>query len=291
MKLLKGLEKIARENEPVAGYTWFGIGGEARYFFEPRTVEQLQEVTRRCKENKVPVFVLGAGSNILVPDSGIDGAVVKLAGDFENVEFVANGVEVGAAVLISGLVLNLIREGRSGLEGLAGIPGSVGGCVRINAGGTFGDIGSAVKSVTVMNEDGDVFDRDREDLIFGYRTSNITARYILGARFSLVEDDPKRIMNQVKKIWIYKKNTQPAGTRNSGCIFKNPRGMSAGALIDKAGLKGRSIGGAKVSEKHANFIVVDETATAFDVLKLIDLVRDEVAREFNVYLEKEIEVW
>ena len=291
MTLLCGLEEIAKENEPIAGYTWFGIGGNARYFFSPRNIEQLKQVTLRCNENNIPIQVLGAGSNILVPDTGLDGAVVKLSGDFENVSYIDGGVKVGAAVNMSNLVLSAIKNGRSGLEGLTGIPGSAGGCIRINAGGSFGDIGSVVKSVTVMNEDGDVFDRCRADLTFGYRTSNISSRYILESEFILTEDDSRRIMSQVKKIWIYKKNTQPAGTRNSGCIFKNPRGMSAGALIDKAGLKGRCIGGAKVSEKHANFIVVEDGVTAFDVLKLIDLIRDEVAKEFNIHLEKEIEVW
>ncbi len=291
MTLLSGLEQIARENEPLADYTWFGIGGEARFFFEPRTIDELKDVARRCRENDIAMRVLGSGSNILVPDSGVEGAVIRLSGDFEDVTFVEDGVEAGAAFRMSNLVLRTIREGRSGLEGLTGVPGSVGGCVRINAGGAFGDVGSAVSSVSVMNDEGDVFDRQREDLIFEYRSSNITSRFILGARFSLREDEQRRIMSQVKKIWIYKKNTQPVGSRNSGCIFKNPRGMSAGALIEKAGLKGTKIGGAEVSEKHANFIVVNDGATAFDVLKLIDLVRDKVAREFNIHLEKEIEVW
>lgn len=288
---MSGLEQIARENEPLADYTWFGIGGEARFFFEPRTIDELKDVARRCRENDIAMRVLGSGSNILVPDSGVEGAVIRLSGDFEDVTFVEDGVEAGAAFRMSNLVLRTIREGRSGLEGLTGVPGSVGGCVRINAGGAFGDVGSAVSSVSVMNDEGDVFDRQREDLIFEYRSSNITSRFILGARFSLREDEQRRIMSQVKKIWIYKKNTQPVGSRNSGCIFKNPRGMSAGALIEKAGLKGTKIGGAEVSEKHANFIVVNDGATAFDVLKLIDLVRDKVAREFNIHLEKEIEVW
>ena len=141
------------------------------------------------------------------------------------------------------------------------------------------------------DEDGAVFERFRADLAFGYRSTNITSKFILAARFATTEDDPNRILRQVKQIWIYKKNTQPLAAGSAGCIFKNPRGMSAGALIDKAGLKGRRVGGAMISEKHANFILADKTATAFDVLKLIDMVRDSVAGEFGVNLEKEIEVW
>jgi UDP-N-acetylmuramate dehydrogenase len=189
------------------------------------------------------------------------------------------------------MVLRCVREGLSGLEGLTGVPGSVGGGVRMNAGGAFGDIGSSVESVKVMTEDGEVFTRFREDLAFAYRSTNITSKFILSAEFRLNEDDPHRILRQVKQIWIYKKNTQPLGRRNAGCIFKNPRGLSAGALIDRAGLKGHRIGGAYVSEKHANFIVGDPGAKASDVLKLINLIRDSVYDKSGVYLELEIEVW
>jgi UDP-N-acetylmuramate dehydrogenase len=142
-----------------------------------------------------------------------------------------------------------------------------------------------------MNDDGEVFTRYRTDLAFAYRSTNISSRFILAAEFRLSEDDPHRILKQVKQIWIYKKNTQPLGKRNAGCIFKNPRGMSAGALIDRAGLKGKRIGGAYVSEKHANFILADDGATASDVLKLINHIRDVVYERNGVYLELEVEVW
>ena len=238
------------------------------------------------------MYVLGSGANLLVADTGVRGAVIHLAdGTFGEVMVGENIVDAGAAVDMGKLILRCVREGVSGLEPLTGIPGSIGGCVKMNAGGAFGDIGSVVESVTVMDEDGAVFERFRADLAFGYRSTNITSKFILGARFATTEDDPNRILRQVKQIWIYKKNTQPLAAGSAGCIFKNPRGMSAGALIDKAGLKGRRVGGAMISEKHANFILADKTATAFDVLKLIDMVRDSVAGEFGVNLEKEIEVW
>jgi len=161
----------------------------------------------------------------------------------------------------------------------------------MNAGGAFGDIGSSVESVTVMSEEGEVFTRFRNDLAFGYRSTNIASKFILAAEFRLVDDDPHTILKQVKQIWIYKKNTQPLGYRNAGCVFKNPRGLSAGALIDRAGLKGRRVGGAVVSERHANFILVREGATASDVLKLINIIRETVYRKSEVYLELELEVW
>jgi UDP-N-acetylmuramate dehydrogenase len=292
MKLFDGLETIVRTNEPMADHTWFRIGGPSEYFIEPETQEQLRDVVLRCRENNVPMYVLGSGANLLVADAGLKGAVIRLAGaEFTRIQFNEAGVSVGAGVEMGALVLRCVREGRSGLEGLTGIPGSIGGCVWMNAGGAFGDIGSAVESVTVMNADGEIFQRLRADLAFAYRSSNITSRFILGAQFGLTEDDPHRILKQVKQIWIYKKNTQPLAVRNAGCVFKNPRGLSAGALIDKAGMKGKRIGGAQVSDKHANFILAHQGATAFDVLRLIDMIRDAVAREFNVNLEKEIQVW
>lgn len=292
MKLFDGLEAIVKENEPLSKHTWFRIGGPARYFVEPRTFDELCRVVRRCRENDIPLYVLGGGANLLVADAGVKGAVIRLAGEeFRQMRFDENTLTVGAGADMGKVVLRCVREGRSGLEGLTGVPGTVGGCVRMNAGGAFGDIGSAVETVTVMDEDGNTFQRFRSDLAFAYRSSNITAKFILSATFSLTEDDPHRILKEIKQIWIHKKNTQPLAARNAGCIFKNPRGMSAGALIDKAGMKGRRVGGARVSEKHANFILAEPGATAFDVLRLIDMVREAVAREFNVNLEKEIEVW
>ena len=155
----------------------------------------------------------------------------------------------------------------------------------MNAGGAFGDIGNVVEQVEVMNDEGEVFTRHRDDLAFAYRSTNINSKFILWAQFKLSEDDPQRILKQVKQIWIYKKNTQPLGSRNAGCVFKNPRGMSAGALIDLAGLKGRRIGGAYVSEKHANFILAEPGTTASDVLKLINVIRETVYKKNEVYLE------
>lgn len=292
MKLFDGLETIVRTELPLAPYTWLRLGGPAQYFIEPNTQEQLTEVIRRCRENEIPVRILGGGANLLVDDSGVRGAVVRLSGEeFTAVTFTDQGVKAGAAADLSRLVLRTVREGWSGMECLTGIPGTVGGAVRMNAGGSFGDIGNVVESVSLMDEDGVTFSRLRGDVVFGYRTTNINSKVILGAEFRLVPDSPRRILNQVKQIWIYKKNTQPLGTRNAGCVFKNPRGLSAGAMIDKSGLKGKRVGGAHVSEKHANFILADDGTHASDVLKLIALIRETVYKRYEVYLELEIEVW
>jgi UDP-N-acetylmuramate dehydrogenase len=292
MKLFDGYETIVKENEPLSKHTWFRIGGPAKYFIEPTSFDELCQVVKRCRENEIPIYVLGGGANLLVADSGVKGAVIRLAGeDFQQMKLDERSLTVGAGADMGKVVLRCVREGRTGLEGLTGVPGTVGGCVRMNAGGAFGDIGSTIESVTVMDEDGSTFQRFRPDLAFAYRSSNITAKFILSATFNMADDDPHRILKEVKQIWMHKKNSQPLGARNAGCVFKNPRGMSAGALIDKAGMKGKRVGGAYVSEKHANFILAEKGCTAFDVLRLIDMIRDAVAREFNVNLEKEIEVW
>ena len=291
-KLFAGLEEIVRVDEPLAGHTWLRIGGPATYFVCPRNIDELAEVVRRCRENEVPMFVMGGGANLLIDDAGVRGAVIHLgAGTFQETALVDGGLRAGAGADMGKLVLRCVRDGLSGLECLTGVPGSVGGCVKMNAGGAFGDIGNCVETVEVMTEAGEVFSRHRAELAFAYRSTNIAAKFILGAEFRLSDDDPHRILRQVKQIWIYKKNTQPLSQRNAGCIFKNPRGLSAGALIDRAGLKGRRVGGAYVSHKHANFILADEGATASNVLKLINVIREEVYKKSEVYLELEIEVW
>jgi UDP-N-acetylmuramate dehydrogenase len=188
-------------------------------------------------------------------------------------------------------VLDCVRRGLGGIEVLAGIPGSIGGAVRMNAGGIFGDFGSAIESVTLMDNDGDIFEKSKPELSFDYRQTNITTKIILAAQIKLYEADPQQLLKTVKEVWIYKKNTQPLNTKSAGCVFKNPRGMSAGAMIDRTGLKGTKVGGAVVSEKHANFIIAEKGCKSSDVISLIDTVRQKVKEKFDVELELEIEIW
>ncbi|MCI0498141.1 MAG: UDP-N-acetylmuramate dehydrogenase [Planctomycetales bacterium] len=292
MNIFSGFESIVRENCPLRDFTWYGLGGCADYFIQPKTTDQIKEVLNRCRENDMPIHVLGFGSNLLVSDEGVRGVVLKLdAEEFCRFEFNGNILTAGAGANLNKLVLDSVRKGLGGLEALTGIPGSVGGAVRMNAGGNFGDIGSCVKSVTVMDKYGNLFEKEKPELVFDYRWANITAPVILAATMELTESDPEAMLKTVKEVWIYKKNSQPLNTKNAGCIFKNPRGMSAGALIDRAGLKGTQLGGAVVSEKHANFIVTESGCTSTDVKQLIELVRTKVKTAFDVELELEIEIW
>jgi UDP-N-acetylmuramate dehydrogenase len=182
-----------------------------------------------------------------------------------------------------------------GLVHVAGIPATIGGAVRMNAGGAFGDIGESVKRVQVMSDAGQVYYRDQDDLEFGYRRTNIAAPFILEIEFELIRDDPAALMKRYKEIYLHKKNSQPMGDKSAGCCFKNPPaevGATAGQLIDRSGLKGFSIGGASVSEVHANFVVAEpgKTTTA-DVLAVIKHVEQAVAARHGVDLEREIVVW
>jgi len=235
---------------------------------------------------------MGFGSNLLIGDDGVRAAVIKLEADeFVKTQFDGEQVTCWAGAELSKLVLTCVQKGLSGIEALTGIPGSIAGAVKMNAGGNFGDIGSAVESVVLMDSHGNIFEKKKPELVFDYRSTNITAKFILNARLNLADADPGQIMRTVKETWIYKKNNQPLNTRNCGCIFKNPRGVSAGALIDRAGLKGLQVGGATVSEKHANFIIAEGGCASRDVMRLIDAVKQRVKEKFDIELELEIEIW
>ncbi len=287
-----GLEEAVEENVPLAQYTWYKIGGPAKYFIRPRSPEELQRAALRCVENDIPIHVLGLGANLLVSDDGVRGAVFRLDHDhWRTVRADGNRLEVGAGVDMQKLLLKTVRQGLAGIECLAGIPGTIGGGIRMNAGGKFGDLGAVVQRVGVMDITGLLFDRHKDDLVFDYRTTNISAKFILNATLELDEEAPERIMRKVKEIWMYKRNSQPLNTKNAGCIFKNPRGLSAGALIDQAGLKGFRVGGAEVSEKHANFIIAHAGAKADDVLKLIKIIREKVEEKEGIGLESEVQIW
>jgi UDP-N-acetylmuramate dehydrogenase len=292
MSIFSGLEQIVETDYPLARRTWYGLGGPADYFISPTTIEQLKEVVKRCNENDIRIYVMGFGSNLLIGDDGLRAAVIKLeAEQFAQIEYDDQDVTAGAGAELSRLVLTCVEKGLSGIESLTGIPGSVGGAVTMNAGGNFGDLGSSVESVTLMDGAGKVFEKSKPELEFDYRKTNITAKFVLSARLKLNSADPEQIMRTVKEIWIYKKNNQPLNTKNSGCIFKNPPGASAGALIDRAGLKGLQIGGAAISDKHANFIIAEEGCSSRDVTRLIEAIKQRVKEQFDVELELEIEIW
>ncbi len=296
MSFLSNMAEIVHENEPLSPHTYFGLGGPARWLARPQTVEQLQEILRQCRGENIRYHGLGLGANLLVDDDGVDGVVVRLNGPaFRRMHWEpeANPPRVTAAggVDLNRLVLDAVRQGLAGLECMAGIPGTLGGAIRMNAGGRFGQMADVVREVVVVDGDGRQHTLSAAELGFRYRGSNLNDAIVCQATLELRPDDPAELRRRYMEIWEYKKRTQPLGYPSAGCVFRNPPGQSAGQLIDRAGMKGQTVGGAMVALEHANFIIAKEGATARDVLTLIALVRQKVAERFGVELELEIEIW
>jgi UDP-N-acetylmuramate dehydrogenase len=291
MSAIIGLGAV-REQVPLAARTWLKLGGAAQYFAEPGSVEELLAIVRRCRDEGLGVRLLGSGSNVLVRDEGVTGMVIALAHpSFCEIRLDGRRVTLGGGAMLAAAITATVGAGLAGLDPLVGIPGTVGGALHGNAGTHGGDIGQWACQATVMTRGGEILYRPREDLVFAYRQSSLDELAILEAQFELEEEDPHELTKRMQKQWIVKKARLPLVHENTGCIFKNPRGMSAGMLIDQAGLKGERIGGAEVSQRHANFFIAHESATSRDVLQLIDLVRNRVAERLGVELETEIEIW
>lgn len=292
MALQDDFEAIVRQDEPLAPHTWLHVGGPAEFFAEPRSADELAALVRRCRDDELPVRILGGGSNVLVRDEGVPGVVIRLAdAGFADIERQGRRLTAGGGAKLGHLISTAVREGLAGLEALVGIPGTIGGALHGNAGSRGGDVGQWTSRATVMTAAGEIVERARDELVFAYRQSSLDELVILSAEFELDEEDPDELTKRMQKQWIVKKASQPLGHQSAGCIFKNPSGLSAGVLIDDAGLKGTRVGGAEVSDRHANFIIAEAGATSHDVLRLIDLVRSRVADRSGVELELEIEVW
>jgi UDP-N-acetylmuramate dehydrogenase len=276
----------------MAPHTWFQLGGPAEFFAEPRTEQELMTLLGRCREQNVPVRVLGGGSNVLVLDEGVKGMVIHLADpNFAEIDVRGTKVRAGGGAKLGHLISTSVREGLAGLEPLVGIPGTVGGALHGNSGGKGGDVGQWTTRATVITAGGERIVRERGELVFAYRESSLDELLIVSAEFELEKGDPEELTKQMQKQWIVKRASQPLGHQSAGCIFKNPPGLSAGMLIDQSGLKGTKVGGAEVSDRHANFIVAEQGASSADVLKLIELVRSRVADHLGVTLETEIKIW
>jgi UDP-N-acetylmuramate dehydrogenase len=284
---------MVKTAEPLAPLVWFRLGGPAAYFARPRQPDELVTLLKRARDAGIAFKILGGGSNVLVRDEGIDALVIHLESPyFSNLTVRENVVSAGAAVPLTSLISGSARAGLAGLEILTGIPGTVGGALRGNAGERQGAIGQFVCRATVLDPADEIQVRERDDLSFADRDSSLDDPVILSAEFELAEEDPESVVRRMRRIWIMKKNNQPYGHQMSGCIFKNPSpDVSAGALIDQAGLKGTRIGGAEVSDRHANFIVADPGAASSDVLQLIERIRQRIWQQFGYELELQIQVW
>ncbi len=279
-------------NEPMSRHTTFGVGGPAELFVCVSDTGQLAGVLSILAGARVPVFVFGRGSNLLVRDKGIKGAVIRLSGDLEAISIEGSRVSCGAGAGLPKLINRCCGMGLSGLEDLAGIPSTVGGAVAMNAGSFGSSIGDRVSNVAAVSYDGTEHSFDRLKCGFGYRSSVFLHNKMIICRvqLDLEKADPQKIKAKMDRVLSQKAAAHPLKEASAGCVFKNPEGQSAGELIEKAGLKGLSAGGARVSELHANYIVNSKGATAADVICLMEMVQKTVEEKFSVRLEPEIRV-
>jgi UDP-N-acetylmuramate dehydrogenase len=291
-KSIEDFSEILLRNEPMAQHTWLKLGGPAQYFVTPRTEDELLAVMTTCREQKLPLHILGSGSNLLVREEGVPGVVIRVIEPLlSEVTVEGTTVTAGAGALLSHVISEAVRAGLGGVEHLVGIPGTIAGAVVGNSGGRAGDIGQLITSVKVLTQDGSITTRRGDELSFSYRRSSIQDLLVLSATLQLTKDDSEELTRRMRKNWIMKRSTQPMGDQSAGCIFRNPRGLSAGALIEQCGLKGMSVGKARISERHANFIVTEAGATSREVEQLISRIQKAVAEKFAVDLELEIKVW
>lgn len=274
---------------PLAPYTTFGVGGPARVLAQPQRVEDLVAAIGYARDEGLPFRVLGGGSNLLIPDEGFDGVVVRTRG-LRRRTFFENGVEVEGGASFSLLVKESVDRGLRGIEALCGIPGTVAGALAMNAGGRHGEIEDVVEWVDVL-DDGAVRRLARREIEFRYRDSSLKGRVILSCRLRLEPGDPVTLAARRREVQSAKEATQPLTARTAGCMFRNPPGGSAGRMIDECGLKGARAGGARISPMHANFIVNDGGATAREIESLAELARSRVFDRFGVRLEDEVIRW
>ena len=281
-----------REQEPMSRHTTFRIGGPVRLMALPKTEKEAQAVLKTAWELECPPFFLGNGSNLLVADAGYEGFVLKLARGMDQVQEVNRRLVAGSAMLLSQLAWAALGRGLAGLEFAHGIPGSLGGAVTMNAGAYGGEMAQVVTAVTCLTRRGELETAPADRCAFSYRHSAFSdgSRLILRVEFSLPQGDPEEIRAKIEDLARRRKEKQPLEWPSAGSMFKRPPGHFAAALIDQCGLKGLTVGGAQVSEKHAGFVVNRGGATCADVLALVDQVRERVLRQTGVELEMEVRV-
>ena len=287
----QGLEPFLRRTEPLALRTTFRIGGSSAFFLEPPDERAFADAYAAAVRSGMPVRILGGGSNLLISDRGVQGIVLSTAGLRGRIRMASGRrARMPAGMSLRKLVRWTARHRLAGLEGLVGIPGTVGGAVYMNAGAGHGTIGSRVGTVWCIGRDGETFVRRGRDVRWGYRSTDIREP-IVAVELLLDRDRPAAIRERMDGTLAQKRESQPVDELSAGCFFKNPRGESAGRLIEQAGMKGQRVGMARVSRRHANFIVNMGDATAGDVLALCGKVRDRVRERFGLRLEDEVCYW
>ncbi|MBE6049234.1 MAG: UDP-N-acetylmuramate dehydrogenase [Clostridium sp.] len=289
-------EKIYSENEimideNMSNHIYFKVGGPADILVSPSSIDQLRETLTICKENNIPYYIIGNGSNLLVKDGGIRGVVIKLV-NLNKLQSRGNFIKAEAGVLLKDVSKRAVEESLTGFEFACGIPGSVGGAVFMNAGAYDGEIKNVIKEAEVIDNEGNIIYLDNEQLELGYRTSKVMKEnfVVVSALFQLSEGNEESIQERVDELTAKREEKQPLEYPSAGSTFKRPEGYFAGKLIQDAGLKGYSIGGAAVSSKHSGFVINKGGATAKDILDLIAHIQNEVKKQFGVDLYPEVRI-
>ena len=284
-----GKEQVLFE-EPMKSHTTFRIGGPAEVFIMPKSVKQVQMAVKICQEEQIPYFILGNGSNLLVSDRGYRGVIIQMDRNMGEIQVEGTEIQAAAGALLSSIAVAARRESLTGFEFAGGIPGTLGGAVVMNAGAYGGEIKDVLKEVTVMDGDGKIFTLPASELEMGYRTSIIkTAGYlVLSARITLSRGKEEDIKARTRELSEMRTQKQPLDYPSAGSTFKRPEGYFAGKLIMDSGLRGYSVGGAMVSEKHCGFVINKGNGTAEDVVSLMKHVTEVVQEKYGVTLEPEV---
>jgi UDP-N-acetylmuramate dehydrogenase len=278
-------------NESLKKHTTYGIGGPADLMIFPKSKQDLIKVIEIINKNKIQLTILGSGSNVLVSDNGIRGAVISLKNSLKKIEVDDNILYAECGTMLGKIVKHAVKNNLIGLENLNGVPGTLGGALIMNAGAWGGEISENLIHVEVINSKSEIQKIQKKDLNFSYRQSSFNKDDILlSAKFNLKKADKDIIKENFIEAQSGRKKSQPLNKRSAGSLFKNPKNNSAGKLLDEAGLKGFSIGDAKISEKHANFFINDGDATSKDMLMLIKKAHKEVKDKFNVNLSLEVKL-
>lgn len=288
-ELLKAAPCLIRENIPLAPLTTFRVGGLARLFAEPQTEQELRELMTRIADLGLSFFYLGLGSNLLVADEGFAGIVIRARGELCNIWYDGEYVSAGPGARLLLLTTFAAHHSLSGMEPLSGIPGSVGGGLYMNAGAYGGEISDTFVDVGVLTKDNRIELYRKNDIVFSYRKApELQTVVVLTSRYKPAQGDAYKIVQEMRRVWMLRRDKQPIDFPSAGSIFKRPPGDFAGRLIEEAGCKGLRIGGAVVPHQHAGIFINDRAGTATDIATLIRTVRKRVFDKFDVLLETEI---
>ncbi|MBE6148841.1 MAG: UDP-N-acetylmuramate dehydrogenase [Firmicutes bacterium] len=275
------------ENADLRNYSTLGVGGIVKYLVKPNTENDLCNLIKELRKENIKYIILGNGSNVIIDDTYFDGVVIRLD-NLKEITFEDNEVTASCGVMLPMLVNVCLQKSYVSLAFASMIPGTVGGSVVGNAGAYGHEIMEYVKSVKVLDKEGNIITLQRDNISYGYRYTSLKDKYIiLSATFILENGDPIKELEEIRERNEKRIATQPIEKKNVGSIFRNPEGTSSGKLIDELGLKGYQVGGAKISEKHANFIVNENNATFEDVINLINLIKDRVKENYDINLVAE----